>query len=711
MSGTETGTDNHMSSERANVRMKHRHIRILCFLLLPVLVASLWLVAGLLSDGRKAGAVPASGSEPSHARQALLPEPQETLHVVLDENYPPYSFRNGKGELQGLSIDLWRLYAQKTGTTVDLTGMAWSDAYHAMVDGHFDVIDTISYNGERAALLLFTEPYVTMNVTVFVRSELTGVSSFESLSGFRIGAKKSDNAIRRLEQLGLSVAREYPSAEALVLGAAAGEVDAFVSGEPSAKYYMFLHGLQRAFRVGETLYTGEFRRAVPINSPALLDQIQRGFGLISLRERENIQKHWYGSPLPAPVWVRNAMVAGGIAAGAMLLLAVWIVSLRRVVREKTKALSMLLDGEREHAEQLAIQNVTDGLTGLRNRLWYEKELLRLAAEPPVDFGVVMCDLDGLKLVNDTIGHAMGDRFLREASRCLIEAFPPQADISRIGGDEFLILCADTTTAGLEAARMKTGKLLRERFGLEYADLVSLSFGICWDAGPACDVPAMIREADLRMLRAKLHRHQSMRSDLVVMLRQMLKARDFVTQDHGRRSGRLCDRIGRRFGFHDGQLADLRLLATFHDIGKIGIPDAILMKPSPLTPDEYEVMKTHPSIGMRIAQSAVELQPIADFILKHHERWDGKGYPLGLAGESIPLQCRILAVVDAFDAMTNDRPYRAALPESEALLELSRCAGTQFDPQIVGMFHEAIAQADTEEPDTLSTMTWGHTRDE
>ena len=684
--------------------MMRRRFRLPPLPLLAILALCLWVLASLFLYGLETHAVLSSPPGKQEADEVLLPLREETLHVVLDENYPPYSFRNAEGQLQGLSIDLWRLYARKTGTTVDLTGMEWTDAYHAMMDGHFDVIDTISFNEERARLFLFTDPYVTMNVPVFVRADLTGVSSFESLSGFRIGAKKSDNAIKRLERLGLSVAVQYPSAEDLVLGAAAGEVDAFVAGEPSAKYYMYKHGLQNAFRVGETLYTGEFRRAVSIGDPALLDQIQRGFDLISLREREDIQTHWYGSALPAPMWVRNAVIAGLAAAGIVLLLVAWVAMLRRVVREKTKALSTMLERERENAAQLALQNVTDGLTGLRNRLWYEKELIRLAMEPPKAFGVVMCDLDGLKLINDTIGHSVGDRFLREAARCLVEAFPPQSDISRIGGDEFLILCADTTPDVLETARVKTGNLLRERFGLEYADMVSLSFGLCCESEAARDIPSMIREADLRMLRAKLHRHQSMRSDLVVMLRQMLQARDFVTQDHGRRSGGLCERIGRKFGFHDGQLADLRLLATFHDIGKIGIPDAILMKPSRLTPEEFEVMKTHPSIGMRIAQSAVELQPIADFILKHHERWDGKGYPLGIAGTDIPLPCRILAVVDAFDAMTNDRPYRTALSESDALRELDRCADSQFDPQIVALFHEAIAESEMDGTNALPSAT-------
>ncbi len=654
-----------------------------CILLLGLFLVCIFCAGSCLVTATTAPQTTSDETAPSH----------ETLHVVLDESYPPYSFRNAAGEMQGLSIDLWQLYARKTGTTVELTGMPWSEAYSAMLDGHFDVIDTITWNEDRARLFLFTDPYVTMNVPVFVRARITGVSSLESLTRFRVGAKRADTAILKLRRKGISVAKQYPDVEALVLGAAAGEVDAFVAGEPSAMYHLYLHNLQNEFRMGETVYTAEFRRAVALDDPALLEQLRAGFDLITVRERETLQAHWYGRNLPMSGWLRTVAIAGGVAGASLMLLAAWILALRRAVRDKTRALTDMLALERDHAARLARQNVTDELTGLRNRFWYEQELTQLAKEPPKAFAVVMCDLDGLKLVNDTIGHAMGDRFLREAARCLKESFPPQSEISRIGGDEFLLLCGNTRAEVIDAARIATGKLLRERFGTEYADLVSLSFGMYFEPGVAYDVPGMIREADLRMLRAKLHRHQSMRSGLISILRQMLEARDFGTQDHARRSDSLCERLGRRLGFHDGQLTDLRLLATFHDIGKIGIPDAILMKPARLTPEEFEVMKTHPSIGMRIAQSAIELQPIADLILKHHERWDGKGYPLGIAGEAIPVHCRVLAVVDAFDAMTNNRPYRDAMSEQDAFLELDRCAGTQFDPRIVALFHEVIAEED------------------
>ena len=134
-----------------------------------------------------------------------------------------------------------------------------------------------------------------------------------------------------------------------------------------------------------------------------------------------------------------------------------------------------------------------------------------------------------------------------------------------------------------------------------------------------------------------------------------------------------------------QLNNLDLLAQVHDLGKLGIPDSILFKEVPLTDEEWEIMRTHPEKGYRIAISSFDLLDIADLILKHHERWGGEGYPLGLKGRDIPIECRILSIVDTFDAMTSNRPYRKALSKDTAIAELKRCAGTQFDPNLVKIF--------------------------
>jgi HD-GYP domain-containing protein (c-di-GMP phosphodiesterase class II) len=194
-----------------------------------------------------------------------------------------------------------------------------------------------------------------------------------------------------------------------------------------------------------------------------------------------------------------------------------------------------------------------------------------------------------------------------------------------------------------------------------------------------------KEVDNSMYREKLHRSKSTRSALVQALMKALEARDFITEEHADRLQDIVISLGKALRLSERNLADLRLLAQFHDIGKVGIPDRILFKPGRLNGEEYKEMQRHSEIGHRIAQSAPDLLPIADHILKHHEWWNGEGYPLGLKEEAIPLECRILAIADAYDAMTSDRLYRKALSQEQAFKELVKHAGIQFDPKLVPIF--------------------------
>ena len=188
-----------------------------------------------------------------------------------------------------------------------------------------------------------------------------------------------------------------------------------------------------------------------------------------------------------------------------------------------------------------------------------------------------------------------------------------------------------------------------------------------------------------MYRGKLHRSQSTRSAIVRTAMAMLEARDHITEGHAERLQEMLIRLAKTMNMAETRMPDLRLLAQFHDIGKVGIPDRILLKPGPLNSEEKIEMQQHSEIGYRIAQSAPELLPIADWVLKHHEWWNGGGYPLALSGEEIPLECRILAIADAYDAMISDRPYRKAMSHAAAVKELQDYSGRQFDPSLVGIF--------------------------
>lgn len=346
--------------------------------------------------------------------------------------------------------------------------------------------------------------------------------------------------------------------------------------------------------------------------------------------------------------------------------------------------------ERKRAEEnLRYLSMHDSITGLYNRTYFEERMRILEERQEVAVGLIMVDLDGLKLVNDTMGHEAGDGMLRSAAKVLLSAAREGDTVARIGGDEFAVLLPESTVEALAETcnRIRDAVDAYNRENLESPLSISIGFAIRSDASKT--MGDLFKEADNLMYRVKLHRNQSIRSATVQTLLKALEARDFITEGHGERLETLMAAVGEDLGLPASSIYDLRLVAQFHDIGKVGIPDSILFKPGPLNPDEHAEMQRHSEIGYRIAQSTPDMMPIAKWILTHHEWWNGQGYPLGLKGEDIPRECRLLAIVDAYDAMTNDRPYRKALPHREAIGNLTLFSGIQFDPNLLPLVIQVI----------------------
>ncbi|CUH94781.1 hypothetical protein P22_0847 [Propionispora sp. 2/2-37] len=335
-------------------------------------------------------------------------------------------------------------------------------------------------------------------------------------------------------------------------------------------------------------------------------------------------------------------------------------------------------------QQLKKMSLHDSLTGVYNRAFFEKQMNKLPAMGYASIGLLVCDVDGLKVINDTLGHSTGDNVLKRVARILRQSFRHNGIIARIGGDEFVVLLANHAIADFEAACHKIQELIA-RYNKNNPTLpISLSLGYAVSQ-TAPDMNALFKEADNNMYREKLHRQKSAKNAIVQALIKALEARDYLTEGHGERLQGLVEAFAKKLNLPDTVVADFKLLAHFHDIGKVGIPDSILFKPGSLSDEEWAVMRQHCEIGYRIANSAPDLAPIADWILTHHEWWNGQGYPQGMTGENIPLACRILALADTYDAMTNDRPYRKALSHQEAVTEIKKYAGIQFDPVLADRF--------------------------
>ena len=346
-------------------------------------------------------------------------------------------------------------------------------------------------------------------------------------------------------------------------------------------------------------------------------------------------------------------------------------------------------------EKLKEMSFHDSLTGLYNRNFFEEEMVRLGDGRYDPVGIMICDLDGLKFVNDTLGHEAGDQMLITTAEILRQNFRSSDIIARIGGDEFAVMLQGTHKEVVEQIQERIRKSLRDYNNTEPEIPLSFSIGHALGRGDTADMHAIFREADNRMYREKIQREGSARNAILQALTVSMEARDFNTENHCDRLQELAASLARSLNLTLDVINDLYLLARFHDLGKVGIPDSILNKPGSLTEEEWRQMRQHCEIGHRIASSVPDLEPIADFILKHHECWDGQGYPMGMSGEDIPLPCRILAIADAYDAMISDRPYRKAMSREDAIAELKRCAGTQFDPDLVEKFIQVLDKFDSE----------------
>ncbi|HEU5251856.1 MAG TPA: diguanylate cyclase [Solirubrobacterales bacterium] len=354
-------------------------------------------------------------------------------------------------------------------------------------------------------------------------------------------------------------------------------------------------------------------------------------------------------------------------------------------------------GMLEASEEEAL---TDDLTGLANRRALMADLERVAAASPPEATVLaLYDLDGFKAYNDTFGHPAGDDLLRRLGKQLAASVAPHGRGYRLGGDEFCVL-APTRGLPADAICEAAEEALSDR-GTGFS--IGASWGKVLIPVEVVTPTDALRLADRRMYAKKGRRADSARSQTRGVLLRVLHEREPELERHLDGVARLASLFGRQIALDAEEVDVLGRAAELHDVGKIAIPDEILHKNGELTEEEWALMRKHPKIGERVLEAAPALGPVAKLVRSTHERWDGKGYPDGLAGRDIPLGARAILICDAYNAMTEGRPYRQPMSSSEAVEELRRGAGTQFDPELVKTFAEKVVPTlDQSQPEVAAS---------
>lgn len=342
------------------------------------------------------------------------------------------------------------------------------------------------------------------------------------------------------------------------------------------------------------------------------------------------------------------------------------------------------------SSQLKLQYMLhhDSLTGLYNRDYLDTIIRNSNIKKMLPLSIVMADTNGLKKVNENYGNEAGDYAIKKSSSLIASFFRENDLIARYDGDEFLILLPRT---GKNQTREILHNIRTYMNNINDISVLKFAFGVATVTEINEDLNDKINQAENRMYLSKLCDSDSNISSVIETLKTSLLEKDYETSEHMQRMETMSKKMAIKMGLPDEVMDDLSLIASLHDIGKIGIPENILSKKGKLTEEEWKTIKKHPEIGYRILQTMPQLNTIASMVRSHHEWWNGYGYPQSLKKEQIPILSRIITILDSYDVMTNKRPYKDPMTNAEAIYELKRCSGTQFDPELVDIFISIIEE--------------------
>lgn len=601
------------------------------------------------------------------------------LIIGDDINYPPYSYLDSTGNPAGFNIDLAKAVGQSMGYEVEIRLDEWSKIRDALETGEIDAIAGMFYSIDREKIYGFSSKHSVTNGDIFTKKD-TIFNGLEDLTGKTIVVQRADIVAEHLSHLDLNIHLVEVATvdEALRLVENGTYAYAGILKLPGL-YSIASNGFKDIQPQGLMLTPNDYCMAVSKENQDLLLVLNGGLQIIKATgEYQQIYDKWMGiyeeksllDIMKEYYWILLIVLII-----VLILLGVSLI-LKHMVNVKTKELQ-------EANRNLKYLSFHDQLTGIYNRHFFEIELKRLDTPENLPLSIVMADVNGLKLVNDSFGHKVGDQLLIRVAEVLQEACRRGEIISRIGGDEFVILIPRMEKNQTEGLIDRINTIIEK----EQVSSVNLSISFGWEVKYSVDenIQEIFNRAENFMYKQKLFESPSMRGKTITAIINTLHEKNKREEEHSQRVSDLCRKMAQVLNFSEREIDEIKTVGLLHDIGKISINEDILNKPHRLTDEEFEEIKRHPEIGYRILSSVNDMADLADYVLYHHEWWNGKGYPRGLKGEDIPIQARIIAIVDAFDAMTSHRTYREARSEEEAILELIKNKGIQFDPNLTEAF--------------------------